>query len=91
MCSRCISGRNVLDGSKGVAECGDVGGDVLVDAVEGDAVVSEVRERGEVEVVGVPREAGADAEGEFGLKVMDLARVNQYISQCDVLFRKFML
>ena len=55
----------------------------MVYAIEGDAVVAEVGEGGEVEVVCVPCQAGADAKREFGLKVVDLARVYQHIFQCD--------
>ena len=50
----------------------DIGCDVLVDALERDAVMAKVRRRGEVEVVDVARKPVPKTKREFGLKVVDL-------------------
>jgi hypothetical protein len=66
------TGEHALEHGERVGERGDVGGEVLVDAWERDAVVAQVRGAGDVQVVDVAREARAQAEGERGLQVPDL-------------------
>jgi hypothetical protein len=58
---------DALETGKSFAPCLDVGGDVLVDALESGAgtVVPEVGGGGEVEVVCVPCKTGAQAEREL--------------------------
>jgi hypothetical protein len=73
-------GEHALEHGERVGERGDVGGEVLVDARERDAVVAQVRGAGDVQVVDVAREARAQAERERGLQVPDLRGVSAWLA-----------
>jgi hypothetical protein len=65
---------DILDTSDALCPGVDVCCYVLVDSMEGNTVVTEMRSRGEVEVVDISSQAGSEPKGECRLKVTDLER-----------------
>jgi hypothetical protein len=60
---------DLLDASDALCPSVDVRCDILIDALEGNTVVAEMRGRGEIEVVYVSSQAGSEPHGKSGLEV----------------------
>jgi len=66
-CSR--TGNNLLYASDTLCPSVNVCCDILVDALEGDTVVAEMRGRREVEIMYVSSETGSEPDGNGGLEM----------------------
>lgn len=66
------TGNSLLYASDTLCPSVDVCCDILVDALEGDTVVAEMRGRGEVEIVYVSSETSSEPDGKGGLEMVYL-------------------